>query len=318
MKKRLITVLFIVSVLGLVGCGNTSSSNLEDKVQDAMETEVEQEHTEVDEAVDSKVDYMAFQGEYQDRISQRATAIVKENADQDSINIEVRWSSSATECDVWLMDAAFESGNDEKLVYTNCQHLVETYKDDSDEPESVVDYIEESGSFDVTYESDHYVLKWTGALEDNCKTCEFVKMDADYINDTEDNSDSNVDKDANHVAETEKVSDTGADLYMDLANCMATMYDVRPGTAGTSLRAEAAAEELANLIKNYNGKVSKADICENAKEWVEVMKEDQPTVREDFTECLEEVLYYVEDEFKDVAKDAAYQDFADGLREAVQ
>lgn len=313
MKRKFVTVLLTMSVLGLVGCGKTATSDPVGQVKDTMTTEAGQESTEVDEAVESKIDYLAFQGDYQDRVSQRATAVVKENADHDSINIEVRWSSSATECDVWLMDAAFETGNDEKLVYTNCQHLVETYKDDSDEPESVVDYIEESGSFEVAYENDHYVLKWTGASEDNCKTCEFVKIDADDLIDAENGMDGN-----GAASDAEASSDKRADLYMDLADCMAQIYEVHPGTAGSSLRSEEAAGELANLIKNYSGVVSREDVASNAKDWIDIMKEENSEIRIDFSECLEEVIYYLEDAHKDVANDASYQDFADGLREAVQ
>lgn len=324
MKRRLITVLLVMSVLGLAGCGNTVSSDSEDKVQDSVTTEAEQAHTEVDEAVDSKVDYMAFQGEYQDRVSQRATATVRENPSKDSVNIEVRWSSSATESAVWVMDAAFEYGCDDKLIYNNCQHSVETYTEGSDEPQTEVVYADGAGSFDVVYENDHYVLKWAGAADDNCKTCEFVNVEAmEQTDDTGSGADTDAGTEGdNDVTHKESGADgrdlTGADLDMDLSSCLASMYGIHPGTAGTSLRAEAAAEEFATLVKNYSGKVSKEEICNSTKEWMEITKEDNPYIKDDMMECLEDMIYYVENKFKDTTADVSYQDFTEGLREAVQ
>ena len=107
----------------------------------------------------------SLSGNYQDSTSQRATAKVFDNGE--TLDIIVRWSSSATETTMWDMVCNNEG---DKLTYTNCKKSNVTY-DENGESTEEVEY--ENGEGFFTLEDGK--LLWNGASEENCAACVFEK-----------------------------------------------------------------------------------------------------------------------------------------------
>ena len=81
---------------------------------------------------------------------------------------------------MWTMNATKE-GN--KLVYSDCKYVEQIFSDDTDEEgtgdeevgggaEETVVYENGSGSFEI---SDDGKLLWTGAADEQCQSCVFVR-----------------------------------------------------------------------------------------------------------------------------------------------
>ena len=181
MNKKKIFALFMAVIMAIgmtfviTACGEDESQT-EEEVTVAEETEPPEETTEA--TVDAE-EYVSLAGEYQDEVSQRASATVIADTESQNLNITVMWGSSAWESTMWTMTATKE-GN--KLVYSDCKRTEMIYSDDSDTEESdngefgggaeeTVVYENESGSFDI---SEDGKLLWTGAPDPDCKDCIFV------------------------------------------------------------------------------------------------------------------------------------------------
>ena len=184
MKKLFLFVLVTVLLLSLCSCQKSGNPAATDEAPAV--TAVAEDNTVIDlyeipateapvsepadtgsEAVESKIDYKAFEGDYNDEMSQRAYLTARENPDWESVNIVVCWSSSAMEYTRWEMDATYE---DDKLVYSNCLER-EIYTDeDGNSTEKV---IRENGS--GFFEWDDGIMKWTGAEDPDCQECVFVR-----------------------------------------------------------------------------------------------------------------------------------------------
>ena len=105
-------------------------------------------------------------GEYADRTSQRATAIVTKEDDQ--YVITVHWSSSAQVATEWTMYATFDG---EKLNYAG-ENISIIKSDDKGNTT-----VEETASNNIGYfEVKDNVLYWTGAGDQSCRECAFEKM----------------------------------------------------------------------------------------------------------------------------------------------
>lgn len=107
-------------------------------------------------------------GDYQDRISGRATGVIERIGE--TYNIGVNWSNSASDCYSWSMFGATLDGD--KLTYEGEEIGHYTY----DEEGNVITS-EETASNNVGYfEIKDGVLYWTGAAQENCRSCEFEKI----------------------------------------------------------------------------------------------------------------------------------------------
>ncbi len=160
MKRTVICFLCITFILGcLSGC----------KSKDSASSNVS--GISSDEAVDSKPDYEAFVGSYQDKVSQRGVAIVTENEDMESCYIEVSWANSAFEAVKWQMNAVWK---DEKLSYTDCRKGV-VATDEFGESVYTSEYKDKSGYF--TFDGKTGNLAWDGAYDEDCRDCVFVRID---------------------------------------------------------------------------------------------------------------------------------------------
>ncbi len=161
----------------VTACGETESQEEEQVTveEDAAEPE---ETTEAAATVDEIV---GLAGEYQDEVSQRATATVIADTESQVLNITVMWGSSAWETTMWTMNATKE---DNKLVYSDCKRTEMIYSDDTDEEgtgedevgggaEETVVYENGSGSFEI---SDDGKLLWTGASDPECTECVFAQF----------------------------------------------------------------------------------------------------------------------------------------------
>ena len=181
-NKILALLMSVVMAVGMTlvftACGEVESQGEEEAAVPAEDTEVVTEQTEAAATVD---EYIALAGEYQDEVSQRASATVIANTENQNVNITVMWSSSATTASMWTMNATKE-GN--KLVYSDCTYSELIYSDETDEEgtgaeetgggaEETVVYQDGSGSFEI---SDDGKLLWTGAADEQCQSCVFVPI----------------------------------------------------------------------------------------------------------------------------------------------
>ena len=179
-KKILALIMSVVLMLGMTmvmtACGETES---QDEEQAAVEEETVPEDTS--QVAATVEEYVALAGEYQDEVSQRASATVIANTESQTLNITVMWSSSAWESTMWTMNATKE-GN--KLVYSDCTRTEMIYSDDTDSEgtgsdevgggaEETVAYENGSGSFEI---SEDGKLLWTGAADEECQSCVFVPI----------------------------------------------------------------------------------------------------------------------------------------------
>jgi len=172
MKKIGLVLFAILLVMAFVcGCGkenNESATNVESEVS----SNTENSSDVVDEAVDSKPDYSAFVGNYQDIVSQRAVATISESKDKESCRILVHWGNSAFESVQWTMNAVWA---DEKLSYTDCiKQIVST--DEDGKTTSTTEY--ENGKGYFTFNGENGNLSWVGAEDENCRECVFEKYNA--------------------------------------------------------------------------------------------------------------------------------------------
>lgn len=107
-------------------------------------------------------------GNYADSVSQRATAVIVEQPeeDEDEIWVQISWANSAFETYVWTMEC--EKTADGKLTYDDCEKVIVT----TDEYESTTEkevYEDGTGYFTI---QDGKLL-WNGASEAECKDCVF-------------------------------------------------------------------------------------------------------------------------------------------------
>lgn len=180
-KKIFALIMTVIMAIGLsfaiTGCGEEESQNEEQAVVEEEAAEPEST-SQVAESVEECV---ALAGEYQDEVSQRATATVIVNTEAQNLNITVMWGSSAFETTMWTMNATKE-GN--KLVYSDCTRTEMITSDDTDTEgtgndevgggaEETVVYENGSGSFEI---SDDGKLLWNGASDEECQSCVFVPI----------------------------------------------------------------------------------------------------------------------------------------------
>ena len=191
-KKLMILIMSIVMAFGMMmffsAC--TETDQQQDAEQEETTVAEEGESVEPDaaapeedaeETANAVNEYVNLAGEYQDETSGRAAATVIANTEAKCVNITVTWSSSATESTEWTMSAVKE-GN--QLVYSDCTKRTTFASEDLDEEEEgdedgmgggaeeTVEYEGGSGSFEI---SDGKLL-WTGAADEDCTGCVFVKL----------------------------------------------------------------------------------------------------------------------------------------------
>ena len=192
-KKLMILIMSIVMAFGMMmffsAC--TETDQQQDAEQEETTVAVEGESVEPDaaapeedaeETANAVNEYVNLAGEYQDETSGRAAATVIANTEAKCVNITVTWSSSATESTEWTMSAVKE-GN--QLVYSDCAKRTTFSSEDMDEEgegdedgmgggaEETVEYEGGSGSFEI---SEDGKLLWTGAADEDCTGCVFVKV----------------------------------------------------------------------------------------------------------------------------------------------
>ncbi len=183
MKKITALMLSIVMALGMsivfTGCGEEPAP--EEEQETTVETEAAAEAEATTPSPEVVEEYISLAGEYQDEFSQRASATVITDAENQNVNITVMWSSSATTSTMWMMNATKE-GN--QLIYNDCVKSELIYSDDTDQEgtgdeeigggaEETVVYENGSGSFEI---SDDGKLLWTGAEDPDCQSCVFVRV----------------------------------------------------------------------------------------------------------------------------------------------
>ena len=190
MKKLSILMMSVVMAFGMMiafaACAETEGQDTEQTKavaeEESADTDAETPTQEQEAQADAVSEYVGLAGEYQDEVSQRATATVTANTEAQIVNITVTWSTSASESTEWTMSAVKE-GN--QLVYSDCVKKSTFMSEDLDDEgegdedgmgggaEETVEYEGGSGSFEI---SDDGKLLWTGAADEDCTGCVFVKI----------------------------------------------------------------------------------------------------------------------------------------------
>lgn len=138
MKKILTIILAICLILGLCACGNKN-----------------------------KELYKSLEGSYSDDFSHRAIADV--TANDDCIVINVHWGSSAAESTTWAMTCKVDK--DGTTFNYEDEVIFENICDEKGEITSTK--ISENGK--GYFELKDGALCWTGAADEGCRDCVFVK-----------------------------------------------------------------------------------------------------------------------------------------------
>lgn len=153
MRKFLIVCLAFVLCFGLAAC-------------DTKEEKTETTVTETTAVETTDADSLA--GDYQDTVSQRATACVEKQGD--TYNIYVNWPESDAELKSWtMMDAVEEDG---KLTYRGEEIGRYTYDEKGNEISEDVTMANNIGYFEIK----DGMLYWTGAAQEECRACVFEKI----------------------------------------------------------------------------------------------------------------------------------------------
>lgn len=105
-------------------------------------------------------------GMYYDATSQRAYAYV-EAMDGGAYAIEIHWSSSAWEDNVWTMTAEFTE--DGLLSYNDCVEMLVVTDDNGNENVQEANIIPDGYFMPISSTS----FTWEGAAEENCRSCVF-------------------------------------------------------------------------------------------------------------------------------------------------
>lgn len=159
MKKFLAALFALTLVFAFAACGAS---------EDTAEPE---EETAAEETTDNTEYYDFLAGDYQDTISEKATAVVVSNGD--SVSIEIDWANSADELTVWTMTAA--ENEDGQLAYSDCTKAVYTFTEDGVDTIEDIIYTDGEGYFFEV----NGVLNWVGAADEECKDCSFAKPGAE-------------------------------------------------------------------------------------------------------------------------------------------
>lgn len=107
-------------------------------------------------------------GDYQDTVSQRASAYVERFGEV--YNISVNWSSSADTFNCWTMYDAVRDGD--KLTYCGEEIGQYTYDEEGNETSADVTVSNNLGFFEIK----DGMLYWTGAAQNECRLCVFEKI----------------------------------------------------------------------------------------------------------------------------------------------
>lgn len=107
-------------------------------------------------------------GDYEDTVSQRATAIVERHGDV--YDISVSWSDSVAELNCWTMYDAIMEGN--KLTYQGEEIGYYVYDEEGNETTADITATNNLGWFEIK----DGMLYWTGAAQEDCRTCVFRKI----------------------------------------------------------------------------------------------------------------------------------------------
>ncbi len=120
-------------------------------------------------AEETEAYYNTVAGEYQDAFSGRASASVK-NIDGDHLLIVVSWADSAYARMCWTMNAKlYEDG---LLSYCDCKKELVTADENGVE---TAETLYENGMGAFWFDEENNILDWSGAEEESCTDCRFVK-----------------------------------------------------------------------------------------------------------------------------------------------
>lgn len=123
------------------------------------------DYTQIDDAADLSNGILPTCN-YWDRVTERAWMTVELDPDGKTL-VTVHWADSAESYTQWTM--TLSAGENGRLEYDDCAARFITVDDQGKETAAIV-YDKQSGYFTLK----DGVLYWDGAIDDNCKGCEFV------------------------------------------------------------------------------------------------------------------------------------------------
>ena len=269
MKKILSALIVPAMLVSFAACGSTaeSASASAESVQSstvstaAIETEAAatpaaEASTEAESSVvgSEQTDYYAsLAGSWQDETSQRASLDI--TANDDSASFLVHWSSSASEFSQWEMTVTLSE--DGLLYYSDCTESAVTTAEDGTENTEILS-TDGSGYFSLNTEDGK--LYWDGAADESCRSCVFVKLET-----------------------------TNADEELDAFNAVLdSIYGINPGSAGSSLREQEAAETVSAFLDQYGAELTADAYQTMTTAWLGNQTSDIGEPREILKECMVE------------------------------
>lgn len=167
MKKLGVLCIVFVLILCFAGCktnGNTVSVTESTTAATTVKTTAEK-------VVDT-ADYSQYVGEYTDEVGQRAIALFSTEEGK-GLLVSISWANSATETMHWSM--TLHQGEGTQFVYEDGTCTKQTFDDNGKALKNETVYEGKTGYFEVSDGK----FAWTGAPEENCKTCVFAKNQAE-------------------------------------------------------------------------------------------------------------------------------------------
>ena len=152
----------------------------------------------------------------------------------------------------------------------------------------------------------------TEAVETEVVETEVVETETSKIQATETED---TQTEAAEMGNSEK-QEAKTDIYSVLTDCLTTIYGVQVGAAGSSLRAESAADELIQFAKNYGEAYSSDDFERMTEKWLEQMGKEE--IEADFFECLESTIAVAIEKDASLENKKAFTNIVDGVRAALQ
>lgn len=199
-------------------------------------------------------------GEWLDQTSQRALMEITEGEyiGEEDFCIKISWAGSYSEAAVWEMNASYDA-QAQTLTYSNGQKANVTYAEDGSVAKEDVQWEGSDGTF--VFEDGQ--LKWKDSEEDEAE---------------------------NFVFERVYAQDVSAEELTE--QFLAKTAGLEEGTAGASLKAAAAAQEIASFASDHQIWNIKADSFAAAMQeaWEGMSEEDRQSFRKNFEGSVAELI----------------------------
>lgn len=145
------------------------------------------------------------------------------------------------------------------------------------------------------------------------------KPEADTQKETQKETQNEEPKEPETQIETEKTEgeQTENQIYKDFVSCVEEIYEVQAGAAGSSLRAEGAAEKLISFAFTYGVEARVTVFQHLTEQWLESLASDSGFSKDDFVACFLLVTETAYEQNSGVETDVAFAKVVSGIKEGL-